>query len=249
MASLTRGEERLPPRGKRSLVASIRRRQAEGRFPVISEVKVRSRKEGDLLRGRDPVGYALEMAQSPIAGISVVTEPEHFGGDMGMLRAVAAAVDVPVLHKDFVTTLEQLRASAAAGASAVLLIVAMLERDRLPLLVEAARAVGLEPLVEAHDLDEVRAVEHLGVELAGINNRDIKVLEVDDGDVGRTEALAGLRAPGRLLVSESAIARADDVRRAGQSGADAVLVGTAVLKAARPGEVLEELISVGWPVR
>lgn len=243
------GSERPVRDVRRSLVASIRRRQSEGRFPVISEVKVRSEKEGDLLRGRDPVALAREMARSPVAGVSVVTEAEHFGGNLDLLRAVAAAVDVPVLHKDFVTTEAQLRDSVAAGASAVLLITAMLEPARLALLVEAARALGLEPLVEAHDLREVRAVEHLEFELAGINNRDITVLEVDEGDVSRTEALAASCAPGRLLVSESAIASAADVRRAGRSGADAVLVGTAVLKAARPGDLLDELISVGWPVR
>jgi indole-3-glycerol phosphate synthase len=243
------GTERHSCDGRRSLVASILRRQSEGWFPVISEVKARSRKDGDLLRGRDPVALAREMTQSPVAGVSVVTEAEHFGGSMDVLRAVAAAVDVPVLHKDFVTTEAQLRDSAAAGASAVLLITAMLDPGRLARLIEAARALGLEPLVEAHDQREIQSLEHLDFQLAGINNRDITVLEVDDGDVSRTEALAGALSRGRLLVSESAIATVADVRRAGRSGADAVLVGTAVLKAARPGTVLEELTSAGWPIK
>ncbi len=240
---------RLSREVRRSMCASIRRRQREGWFPVISEIKVRTEKEGELLRGRDPAELARDMARSPIAGLSVVTEPVHFGGHMELLRAVAAAVDLPVLHKDFVTTEAQLRESAAAGASAVLLITALLEPDPLAELIESARALGLETLVEAHDVREVQALEHLTFDLAGINNRDIRVLEVDDGDVSRTEALAAACARDRLLVSESAIGCAADVRRAGRSGADAVLVGTAALKPARPGDVLDEMTSVGWPVR
>jgi len=230
-----------------SLSESIRKRQREGQFPVISEIKVRSEKEGELLRGRDPVALALEMTKSPVAGISVVTEVTHFGGSMDLLRAVAAAVSVPVLHKDFVATEDQLRQSAASGASAVLLIASMLEPANLVRLIEAARGFGLETLVEAHTLEEVNAIAHLSFDLTGINNRDIKILEVDDDDVGRTETLAQHCPRGRLLISESAISGAEDVKRARRSGADAVLVGTAVLKAERVGKLLRELTGVGWP--
>ena len=230
-----------------SLTESIRERQREGRFPVISEIKVRSQKEGELLRGRDPVALALEMTKNPVAGISVVTEVTHFGGSMDLLRAVAAAVSVPVLHKDFVATEDQLRQSAASGASAVLLIASMLEPANLVRLIETARGFGLETLVEAHTLEEVNAIAHLSFDLTGINNRDIKILEVDDDDVGRTETLAQHCPRGRLLISESAISGAEDVKRARRSGADAVLVGTAVLKAERVGKLLRELTGVGWP--
>ena len=235
------------PGRRLSLSASIRKRQDEGRFPLISEIKVRSEKEGDLLRGRDPVRLAQEMAERPLAGISVVTEPAHFGGHMGLLGAVAAAVDVPVLHKDFITTERQIRESAAGGASAVLLIAAMVAGKNMVPLIEEAKRQGLEVLVEAHSWAEAKMVEHLPFDLMGINNRDITIFEVDDGDVGMTEELARF-CKGRLLISESSIRSAEDIRRAGKSGADAALVGTAVLKAARPGEVLDELISVGWPV-
>ncbi|MFZ0789954.1 MAG: indole-3-glycerol-phosphate synthase [Chromatiaceae bacterium] len=232
---------------KLSLSESIRKRQREGQFPVVSEIKVRSEKEGELLRDRDPVALALEMTQNPVAGISVVTEETHFGGSMDLLRSVAAAVSVPVLHKDFVATEDQLRQSAASGASAVLLIASMLEPANLARLIEAARGLGLETLVEAHTLEEVNAIAHLPFDLAGINNRDIKILEVDDEDVGRTERLARHFPRGRILISESAISGAEDVKRARQSGADAVLVGTAVLKAEPVGKLLRELIGVGWP--
>lgn len=235
-------------KNKISLCASIRKRQAKGLFPVISEVKVRSEKEGDLLRGRDPVALALDMARRPVAGISVVTEPEHFGGSMDILRAVAAAVGVPVLHKDFIVSERQIEASAACGASAILLITSMLETDRMSGLIDAAARCGLETLVEAHNPEEIERIRHLPFDLAGINNRDIAIFEVDDEDVGRTEALAGFFGKERLLVSESSIRSGTDVRRAGQSGADAVLVGTAILKALSVADLLDEMISVGWPV-
>lgn len=232
---------------KISLSASIRQRQREGRFPVISEVKVRSEKEGDLLCGRDPAALAREMAHCPIAGISVVTEPKHFGGHMGLLSAVAAAVEIPVLHKDFIATADQVEESAACGASAILLITEMLEMRQLERLIEKAVSCGLETLVEAHSLAEVRKIQNLSFDLMGINNRDITILEVDDSDVSKTEELAGFCKGSRILISESSISSAADVRRAGRSGADAVLVGTAVLKAENTRNFLDELTKVGWP--
>jgi indole-3-glycerol phosphate synthase len=233
---------------KLSLAAGIRKRQHEGWFPVISEIKVRSDKTGDLLCGRDPVGVAREMAQRPIAGLSVVTEPLHFGGHLDLLRAVAAAVDLPVLHKDFITTEGQIRKSAACGASAVLLIAAMIEEELMIRLIKEAQRHGLEILVEVHNPAEVKKIEHLDFDLLGINNRDITIFEVDDTDVGRTEELAPFCKGRRPLISESSISTAAEVRRAGKSGADAVLVGTAVLQAARLADLLDELVSVGWPI-
>lgn len=236
------------PARKLSLSASIRRRQQEGCFAVLSEIKVRSDKAGDLLRGRDPVALAQEMAQYPIAGISVVTEPSHFGGQMGILRAVAAAVDLPVLQKDFITTERQIEESAACGASAVLLIAAMIEAERMIPLIAKARGYGLETLVEVHSLAEIKKIERLDFDLVGINNRDITIFEVDDTDVRKTEELARFCKKGRLLISESSISTAKEVRRAGESGADAVLVGTAILQAPCIAEILDELTSVGWPL-
>ena len=245
---MEKNESTFGPERKLSLSASIRKRQHEGWFPVISEIKVRSDKEGDLLRGRDPVALAREMAQRPVAGISVVTEPSHFGGQMGLLRAVAATVDLPVLHKDFIITEHQIEESAAGGASAVLLIAAMIEAELMIRLIAEARRHGLETLLEAHSLAEVKKIEHLDFDLVGINNRDITIFEVDDTDVGRTEELARFCKGSRPLISESSIRTAAEVGRARKSGADAVLVGTALLQAARMGDLLDELTSVGWPV-
>lgn len=230
-----------------SLVAGIRSRQASGCFPVIAEVKMRSPKEGDLMAGRDPIAYAHQLASAGVAGISVVTEPEHFGGSLDVLRSVVAAVDLPVLHKDFVTTTDQIDESAQAGAAALLLIAAHLESDTISALVEHARARGIETLVEAHTAAEARLVASLTGDLLGINNRDITVLETDDSDVSRTAELAAWYSGGRPVISESSIASPDDVRRAAAAGADAVLVGTAALRADDPVAFLRTLTDVGWP--
>lgn len=232
-----------------SLTASIRRRQAEGRLPVLSEIKVRSPKEGDLLRGRDPAALARTMSARPVAGISVVTEPRDFGGSLALLREVTAVVDAPVLRKDFVRDRPGLEETVSAGAAAILLTVGMIERDVFAELHHAAQELGLETLVEVHDARELAWVRSQGVEpdILGINNRDIQIGEIDDGDVSLTEGLVSLVPDGWLVLSESAIAGPDDARRARDAGADAVLVGTSILQAPDPGAAIDALAAVGWP--
>lgn len=234
-------------KAKASLSSSIRKRQEAGFFPVISEIKVRSEKEGDLLRGRHPVTLARMMASCPVAGISVVTEPYHFGGSLDLLKEVSRIVELPILHKDFILTEEQIERSAALGAQAILLISAFLDKDQMTCLIERAKRCGLETLVEVRNRDELKKIENLPYDMLGINNRDITIFEVDDTNVSKTEELAPLAKNERLLISESAITSPEDVIRAGRSGADAVLVGTSILKAERPKDFLLKLISVGWP--
>jgi len=231
-----------------SLVARIRARQAAGLMPVLAEIKVRSPKEGDLLRGRRPTDLAMVYLSRPVAGISVVTEPAQFGGSLDIVRGVAALGDVPILRKDFLLDRASMEETAAAGATAVLLTVSLLGMDTLAALHADARACGLETLVETHSAEELAAlIEHgLTPDLLGINNRDIRVGEVDAGDVRLTERIAWRVPPGWLVLSESAIANADDARRARDAGADAVLVGTAILQAPDPATKIDELIGVGW---
>jgi indole-3-glycerol phosphate synthase len=232
-----------------SLVSSIRRRQQERHMPVLSEIKVRSPKEGDLLRGRAPEALAGEMAACPIAGLSIVTEQDDFGGDLELIRRVRPVVAVPILRKDFLHTEEDLDETVAAGADAVLLTVCLHEDDSLVRLHNAARARGLETLVEVHDEDDLGRVQALGLvpDILGVNNRDILVREVDDGDVTVTERLAGTVPPGTLLLSESAITGPADAARARKAGADAVLVGTSILQASDPAEAIGALVGIGWP--
>ena len=226
-------------------------RQREGRLPLLAEVKVRSPKEGDLLRGRDPVELARTYASRPIAGISVVTEPNDFGGSVDLLRQVAAAIDVPVLRKDFVVDRAGLEETVAAGAAAILLTVSMIDRVVFVDLHDAAQDLGLETLVEVHDAGELEwvRVEELEPDILGINNRDIVQREVDDGDVSLTEELISFVPEGWLVLSESAIGGPDDARRAREAGADAVLVGTSILKAPDPAAAIDALAAVGWMAR
>lgn len=232
-----------------SLVATIRQRQQAGLLPVLSEIKVRSPKEGDLLGGRDPVALAQEMATCPIAGLSVVTESVYFGGNLDLIRNIRPQLALPILCKDFLRLPVDLEGPAAAGADAILLIVTLLTDVQLLNLHAAAQALGLETLVEAHTVAEVERIVRLGLQpdLLGINNRDIRVHEVDDGDVSLTEQVAKAIPPGTLLLSESAIRHAADAKRARNAGAAAVLVGTAILRAADPVQAIRDLVAVGWP--
>lgn len=232
----------------RSLVASLRQRQQQGLLPVLAEIKVRSPKEGDLLRGRTPTALAQLMGACPIAGLSVVTEPLDFGGDLTLLTQVKAQVAVPILCKDFHQKVADLEAAAAAGADAVLLIVSMLTDAQLLELQGAAQRLGLETLVEAHSRADLQRIGSLALQpdILGINNRDILVRETDDGDVSRTEQLAALLPKGVPVLSESSIRGPDDARRARDAGADAVLVGTSILLAADPAQAIQDLVNVGW---
>ncbi len=218
-------------------------------MPVLSEIKVRSPKEGDLLRGRAPEALAGEMAACPIAGLSVVTEADDFGGDLELIRRVRPVVAVPILRKDFLSNEEELDETVAAGADAVLLTVCMHGDEALARLHAAARERGLETLVEVHDEDDLRRVQALGLvpDILGVNNRDILVREVDDGDVTVTERLATTVPPGTLLLSESAISGPADAARARAAGADAVLVGTSILQAPDPAAAIGALVGIGWP--
>jgi indole-3-glycerol phosphate synthase len=233
----------------RGLAGSIRSRQAAGVMPVLSEIKVRSPKDGDLLRGRDPEELATAMAGAGIAGLSIVTAPEDFDGDLEIVRRIRRRVDLPILRKDFTREVTDLDETVEAGADAILLTVAFLDDETLGVLHDAAHARGLETLIETHSEAELARVAALGLQpdLLGINNRDIRLLEQDDGDVSRTERLAAYVHEGQLLLSESSIDGAQAVRRARKAGADAVLVGTWILTADDPVEAIETLIAVGWP--
>ena len=233
----------------RSLAGSIRRRQTEGHMPVLSEIKVRSPKEGDLLRGRAPEHLAAVMVTTPIAGLSVVTDPAQFGGDTDIIRTIRPLVRVPILRKDFTASERDLDETVDCGADAILLTVCLLDDEPLARLHAAAQERGLETLVEVHDDKDVARVIDLGLrpDVLGVNNRNIQIGETDGGDVSLTERLVPALPPGSVLLSESAISGPDDARRARDAGADAVLVGTSILQAPDPAEAIRALAAVGWP--
>jgi len=212
---------------------------------VIPDVKARSPKEGDLFAGRDPVAVAVSLVGWGAPVLSVVTEAEHFGGSAGVLRDIVTSTGVPVLRKDFITSRADLEETAELGASAVLLICATLAPDNVRTLYGEALALGLEPLVEVAGATELALARELGAELVGVNNRDITAWELDDGGVARTGALAAGVGPGVVLVSESGILEVDDASRAVAAGANAVLVGTALWRAADMGAMYAAL-RVPW---
>ncbi|HHY71988.1 MAG TPA: indole-3-glycerol-phosphate synthase [Bacillus bacterium] len=213
-----------------------------GITPVIPDIKCKSPGEGDLMLGRDPVELAVRLAEAGAPVISVVTESEHYGGSLDLLRQIAVAVPVPILRKDFIKTREQLQESADYGASGVLLISSIIEKDQLYRLIDDAYFLGLEPLVETHNEEEIKAIKDVPqLTFLGINNRNILEWEMDDGTVNTTEKLAQIMPPNTFVLSESSISSSMDVMRATSAGAHGVLVGTAILRAKDPVEMYQQL--------
>jgi indole-3-glycerol phosphate synthase len=198
---------------------------------VIAEVKRRSPSKGDLAEIADPAALATAYAAGGAAAISVLTEERRFGGSLEDLRAVRAAVDVPVLRKDFIVEPYQVLEARAAGADLVLLIVAALDDDTLRRLHGQARELGMAVLVEVHDEAETARAVDLGAELLGVNARNLKTLEIDQDVFCR---LAPLVPDDRVKVAESGIFSPVDVQRYVTEGARAVLVGEALVKDGDP---------------
>lgn len=211
--------------------SSIRARKQAGFIPVIPDVKCTSPKEGDLLRGRDPVEVAKLLAEAGAPALSVVTEPKNFGGSIELLERIATLTKLPTLRKDFITCVDDLKITKDCGAEAILLICATQPFSLLMKLYEEALKIGLEPLVEAHTKEELILAGKIGAKLVGINNRDILELEIDDGTVSATELLAKYKPNDAILISESSIQTPAQARAAVRAGADAVLIGTAIWQA------------------
>ena len=214
--------------------ALVARRQA-GFIPVIPDIKCTSPKEGDLLLGRDPLILAKQLVGAGSPALSVVTEHKNFGGSIELLKKIAEVTNVPILRKDFIKSIDDLIITKDSGAKAILLICAMLPFDLLSNLYNKALRLGLEPLVEARTKEELILAKKLGARLVGINNRNILELEKDNGTVSATELLAPYAPKDALLISESSIKTPIEAQAVIKAGADAVLVGTAILKAENPG--------------
>ena len=209
---------------------------------VIAEVKRASPSKGALAAIKDPAGLARDYAAGGAATISVLTERRRFDGSLDDLRAVRAQVDVPVLRKDFITTSYELWEARAAGADMALLIVAALDQQALVSLIERARSIGLTPLVEVHDEDEVDRALDAGAELIGVNARNLKTLEIDPDTFGR---LASGIPDDRVKVAESGIFTPADVTRFVSEGARAVLVGEALVKDGDPTAAVAAMTGIG----
>ena len=202
------------------------------RLNVIAECKRRSPSRGVLRADYDPGAIARGYAEAGAAAISVLTEPTFFDGSLDHLAAVRAAVTIPVLRKDFIVSEYQLLEARAAGADAVLLIVAALEPRELRSLAECAAGLGLDVLVEVHDADELAMAIDAGARVVGVNNRNLRTLEVD---VKASETLIGLMPKGVVAVSESGLKTSEDLARLRQQGYQAFLIGERLMTRAGSG--------------
>lgn len=192
---------------------------------VIAEVKRRSPSKGDINAGLDAADRATLYQRAGAAAISVLTEPERFGGTLQDLEDVARAVSVPVLRKDFIVHPVQLYQARALGASAALLIARALSGSALLELAQIAEDIGLETLVEVRDAAELALALHAGAKVIGVNNRNLESLVMEHGTAERIVPLIPRTV---VAIAESGMRTASDVGRAAAAGADAVLVGSAV---------------------
>lgn len=209
------------------------------KVPLIAEIKRASPSAGDIKPDADVQEVARAMVRGGAIALSVLTEPKYFKGDVRHLPLVRSIVEVPVLRKDFIVDELQLYESARLGADAVLLIAGVLG-ERLPSFLDLAGELGMEGLVEVGDEREVELAISAGAELIGVNNRDLKTMKVD---LGRTARLAPLVPEHVTLVSESGIRTPEDVRAALEAGADAVLVGTAIMGSTNIEEAVRRLVN------
>ena len=209
---------------------------------VICEVKRSSPSKGALAAIADPAALAADYEAGGAAAISVLTERRRFGGSLADLAAVRARVDVPLLRKDFVVTSYQLWEARAHGADLVLLIVAALDQPALVSLVERAVSIGLTPLVEAHDEEEVRRAVDAGARIIGINARDLRTLQVDRGTFAR---VAPEIPDGIVRVAESGVRGPHDLIAYANDGADAVLVGESLVTGRNPRAAVADLVAAG----
>lgn len=231
----------LPVRG---FGAALRETHGRREVAVIAEVKRQSPSKGLIRADFDPVEIARAYAGAGASCISVLTDHRFFGGALEFLEMIRAAVETPLLRKDFIVDAYQIDEARVAGADAVLLIVAALDQDLLEHLHAHARGLGLDVLVEVHDeveLDRARSIE---ADLIGVNNRNLKTFEVDLGTTERLAARLGGelgRDEGIMLIAESGIVTAEDVERLQRAGAMGFLVGESLMRQPDPGRALEDL--------
>jgi len=235
--------ERLRRRAlEREEVRGFRRNldRGPGALGLIAEVKRASPSAGPIAAEADPVAVAQAYERGGAHAISVLTDERFFGGRLDDLRAVRAAVGLPVLRKDFTVHESQIYEASCAGADAVLLIVAALEQEELVRFLAVAEACQLDALVEVHTLEELDRALETDARIIGINNRNLSTFKVD---LAVTEELAEQVPDEVLLISESGIRVPEDARRAFDAGANALLVGEALMRSGDPEAAIRGLLA------
>jgi indole-3-glycerol phosphate synthase len=212
--------------------------------PVIAEIKAASPSKGVITRNLDPVNLAETMMSSGATAISVLTEPTHFHGSLNYLHRISETLQYPTLMKDVIISPLQVKAAKKMGAAAVLLIYTLYRRGygdlSLDEMISYVHGEGLEVLLETHTVDEFEAASLTDADIVGINNRDLKTLEIDLSVTERILAEAG--HPDKLVVSESGISSAQDIRYLRGCGADAFLVGSSIMATSNLGFKVRELV-------
>lgn len=216
----------------------FRERLAAPGISFICEVKKASPSKGLIAENFPYLQIASEYEEAGAAAISVLTEPDYFMGNDEYLRQIASERNIPVLRKDFTVDEYQIYEAKILGASAVLLICAILDDNELKAFLETAHRLGLSALVEAHDEKEVRRAVAAGAGIIGVNNRDLKTFNVD---INNSIKLRELVPEGVVFVSESGIRNKDDVENLRKNGTDAVLIGETLMRADDKKAMLEQL--------
>ena len=233
--------ERLgPARPAGRLERALRRVGPAGPLRLLCEIKRASPSKGVLKADLDPVAFARTYQDGGATAISLVTEPDHFQGDLAWVNAVRSAVTLPLLVKDFVIDSYQLVDAAVRGADGVLLLAALLSDVQLQLLISEARMLGLDCLVEVHDVNELRTSLRAGATLVGLNNRDLRTFEVN------LETSLGLLPqvpPLVTAVAESGLSSPADLARLRGTRCDAVLMGEVFMTSPNPAQTLATLLA------
>jgi indole-3-glycerol phosphate synthase len=240
-ASVSLGEikervSNLPP--PKNFLESILR---NGPMALIAEIKQASPSAGVIHTRADIPRIACAYQAAGACAISVLTEVHFFQGELSHLRQVKDVVSIPLLQKDFIIDPFQIYEGRAAGADAVLLIAAMLAPEQLREFAELARSLGLVPLVEVHDEEDLKKISGLDLPLIGVNNRNLKTLGVD---LETTFRLFDRIRPESVVISESGIKRREDVKRLQQAGVKAILVGEILMRAPDPATKIRELLGL-----
>ena len=217
--------------------------RASGKLSLIAELKRKSPSKGMLRERFDPVSLAQTLQEAGASALSVLTDEAYFGGHLDFLRDVKQFTEVPVLRKDFIVDPYQVYESAFHQADAVLLIVRVLTEEQLMACMQAADTLGLEPLVEVHSAEELKLALSMGAHVIGINHRDLRTFQIDPH---LAEQIVPKIPPGKLIVAESGIQTAEDVKRLQQVGVHALLIGEALMTAPDPAAKIRELFAGIW---
>jgi len=213
---------------------------------VISEIKPASPSLGDIRPDVDPAKVAYQMEAGGAAGISVLTEPTHFKGSLDNLIAVRKAVKLPLLMKDFIINLEQITTAYNIGADAILLIQTLFDREYcetdVDQMISRAHNLGLEVLLESHNVEEFSKAVKTKADIVGINNRNLKTLSVDTGVTHRI--LKACDINGKTVISESGIKDYEDLRTLRDIGAKGYLIGSSIMQSGDIEKTVQELVNV-----